>query len=112
MIEKFETVTVNKLVRTNDANGEAVITPTVWFTSVAKVDDIANLLKVQDQYRLYTSFGSLGLQYTPNTFAIAMDNSGYSFTWRGISWRIMDAVENARRSIRFLVYDATPGVTV
>ena len=111
-VVKYEQVTLNSVVRTIDVNGETSIAATPLFDTVVQIVDLKNPLKLQEHYRLYTSFAHFIANYTPALYAAAQEVSSYSFNWRNFEWRIVDAVENGTDSITFLAYDASPYVNI
>ena len=111
-IQKYEPVIVNRVARNVDAFSDNTEVLTLWFNTRGHIHDIQNPLKLKEFYRQYTSFLDITLQYTPNIYLIGQDNSAYAFNVRTKDWRVIDAVENERRSITFLCYDANKTVSV
>ena len=112
-IARFENVGVNRLTFGKSAYGEQETTQTAWFTTRARVEDVANSLKISEKYRLYQDLVEFTLNYTPNMKGIVDSQNLYSFTWRGHDWRITDCREaNDRMSITFMCYRNDPNTAV
>jgi hypothetical protein len=112
-IARFENININNLTFTKSAFGEGATTQTLWFTTRAKVADVANSLKIAEKYRLYQDMTNFTLNYTPNMKAIVDNQNLYSITWRGKDWRIDSAREtDDRMNIIFLCYRSDPVTAV
>lgn len=112
-IERFENIDVNNLTFGENGFGEQSTTKTKWFTTRAKVRDVANSLKINDKYRLYQDLVNLTLNYTPNTKQMVDRQDLYSITYRGNDWRITDVREsNDRMKVTFLCYRTDPVTAV
>ena len=113
MLKKFETVIANTVTRGSDANGDPTTTLTPFFTATAHIQDVSNSLELQDKYRLVGEYTHIILNYTPNTYSMADQQSGFAFTWRNKQWRILDGFESAdRTTIDFLCFRADPSTRV
>lgn len=112
-IVRFETVIVNTVTNGKDAYGGQTTTETIWFTTRAKVSDVKSGVHITKDNRVYNDLSRLIFNYSPNMQQVAMNQEGYSFTWRNQDWRIDDAIEaNDKMSITFLCYRNAPGVSV
>lgn len=112
-IARYENVTVNNVVNGVSDIGSQTSTITPWFTSRAKVADVANSLRIADRYRVYSDLVNLTFNYTPWLKQIVDNQNLYSITWRGFDWRITDIREsNDRMNVTLLCYRNDPGMTV
>ena len=112
-IVRYENVVVNSVTNGVNSFGEQTTTETEWFTSRARVSDVANSLRIADRYRVYSDLVNITLNYTPNTKTIVDNQNLYSFYWRNNDWRIVDCREsNNRQSVTFICYRNDPVVPV
>lgn len=112
-IARFENVTVNQLSFGQDSYGEQSTTITKKFTTRARVEDVANSLKISEKYRLYQDLVNLTLNYTPFVKDMVDNQNLYSLIWRRADWRITDCREsNDRMTVKFVCYRNDPGVAV
>lgn len=112
-ITRFEPVTVVNLIRSIDASGEASISTTDFFMTVARVRDVKNSLKLNELYRLYADYVNFQMNYTQNTRMLVEDQENYGIEWRGDLWRIIDTIESDdRMDVTLLCYYAKPGIKV
>lgn len=108
-IVRYENVVINNVTNGVNDVGDQTTTETVWFTSRALTNDVANSLRIAERYRVYSDLVSLTFNYTPNMKLIVDNQDKYSFTWRNNNWRISDCREaNDRMSITFLCYRNDP----
>ncbi len=112
-ITRFENVEINNVTNGVDSIGEYTTTITPWFTTRARVRDVANSLKIADKYRVYQDLVNLTFNYTPYMKQIVDDQDLYSITWRNQDWRITDVRESDdRMSITLLCYYNAPNTPV
>jgi hypothetical protein len=112
-IERYENIDVNNLTFGRNGFGEQSTTQAKWFTTRAKVADVANSVRISERYRLYQDLVNLKLNYTPNTKQMVDFQEAYSITWRGKDWRITDVREsNDRMHVTFLCYRTDPVTAV
>ena len=112
-ITRYENVEINNVTNGVDSIGEYTTTITPWFTTRARVRDVANSLKIADKYRVYQDLVNLTFNYTPNMKQIVDDQDLYSITWRNQDWRITDVREaDDRMSITLLCYYNAPNTPV
>lgn len=112
-IVRFETVNVNNVSISTDSVGQTVTNITLWFQTRARVLDIKNDMHINKDDRIYSDVAKFVLNNTPNTVAMATNQVGYSFGWRGDDWRISDVYEsNDKMNITFLVYRNNPTTQV
>jgi len=112
-IARFENVTINNLTFSKSAFGEQVTTQTKWFDTRARVEDVANNVKISDKYRLYQDLVNFTFNYTPNTKRIVDQQQSYSIFWRGNYYRITDVREtNDRMNVRMMCYRSDPVTAV
>jgi len=104
-IVRYENVEINNVTNGVDTIGQYTTTITPWFTTRARVRDVANSLKIADKYRVYQDLVNLTFNYTPNMKMIVDDQDLYSITWRNQDWRITDFRESDdRMNIKLLYY--------
>ena len=112
-IVRYENVVVNSVTNGVNSFGEQTTTETEWFTSRARISDVANSLRIADRYRVYSDLVHLTFNYTPNIKTIVDDQPAYSFIWRDKNWRIVDCRDSDNRMhITFLCYRNDPSTTV
>lgn len=112
-IARFENVTINTLTASKSEFGEQEITATKWFDTRARVEDIANSVKISDKYRIYSDLVSLVFNFTPNMQTIANDQYSYALIYRGKEYRITDVREsNDRMTVKFMCYRNDPVTAV
>jgi hypothetical protein len=112
-IARFENVTINNLTFSKSGFGEQVTTQTKWFDTRARVEDVANNVKISDKYRLYQDLVSFTFNYTPNTKRIVDRQQSYSIFWRGNYYRITDVREtNNRMNVKMMCYRSDPVTAV
>jgi hypothetical protein len=112
-ITRYENVEINNVTNGVDSIGEYTTTITPWFTTRARVRDVANSLKIADKYRVYQDLVNLTFNYTPYMKQIVDDQDLYSITWRDQDWRITDVREaDDRMSITLLCYYNAPNTPV
>jgi len=112
-ITRYENVEINNVTNGADSIGEYTTTITPWFTTRARVRDVANSLKIADKYRVYQDLVNLTFNYTPYMKQIVDDQDLYSITWRDQDWRITDVREaDDRMSITLLCYYNAPNTPV
>ena len=112
-IVRYENVAINNVTNGVNSVGDQTTTETVWFTSRALTNDVNNILRVSERYRVYSDIVSLTFNYTPNMKEIVDNQDAYSFTWRNRHWRISDCREsNDRMKITFICYRNDPSVPV
>jgi len=112
-IARFENVTINNLTFSKSGFGEQVTTQTKWFDTRARVEDVANNVKISDKYRLYQDLVNFTFNYTPNTKLIVDQQQSYSIFWRGNYYRITDVREtNDRMNVRMMCYRSDPVTAV
>lgn len=108
-IARFENIQVNNLTFGKSAYGEQTTTQTKWFDTRARVEDVANSVRISEKYRLYNDLVEFTLNYTPNMKSIVDNQNLYSFRWRNHDWRITDCREaNDRMSITFRCFRSDP----
>jgi hypothetical protein len=112
-IARFENITVNQLTFAKSTFGEQTTAQTLWFATRARVQSVANNVKISDKYRVYTDIVNFTLNYTPNTKSIIDNQNLYSINWRGFDWRI-DNVREAddRMTVTILCVRNDPVVAV
>jgi hypothetical protein len=112
-IARFENITVNNLTFGKSTFGEQSTTQTLWFVTRARIQSVANNVKISDKYRVYSDIVNFTLNYTPNTKAIIDNQNLYSINWRGFDWRI-DNVREAddRMTVTILCVRNDPVVAV
>jgi hypothetical protein len=93
-IARFEQITVNNLAFAKSDFGEQSTAQTVWFRTRARVQSVANSVKISEKYRLYQDVVNFILNYTPNTREMVRNQNLYSISYNGYDWRI----DNVRRS--------------
>jgi len=112
-IARYENVTVQNVTTITTNMGDQTTTLTDWFTSRARVSDVANSLRIAERYRVYGDLVNLTFNYTPNVKLIVDDQNAYAIVWRGNSWRISDCREaDDRISVTFLCYRNDPTAPV
>ena len=112
-IARFENIAINNLAFGKSDFGEQSTAQTVWFSTRARVADVANSVKIADKYRLYQDLVNFTLNYTPNMKTIVDHQQSYSITWRGNDWRITDVREsNDRMRVTFMCYRSDPVTAV
>ena len=112
-IARFENVEINNVTNGVGEFGEQTTTITPWFTTRARVADVANSLRIAERYRVYSDLVNLTFNYTPNMKEIVDFQNLYSVTWRGHDWRITDVREsNDRMTINLLCYRNDPTTPV
>lgn len=112
-IARFENIDVNNLTFGENSFGEQTTTQTKWFTTRARVSDVANSVRISEKYRVYQDLVNFILNYTPNMKQMVDHQNLYSITWRGNDWRITDVREsNDRMTVLFLCYRTDPNTAV
>jgi len=112
-IARFENVSVNNLTFGKSTFGEQSTTQTLWFVTRARVNSVANYVKIADKYRVYADVVEFTLNYTPNTRSIVNNQNLYSITWRGFDWRVNDVRESDdRMNVKFTCVRNDPVVAV
>lgn len=112
-IARFENLDINQVSNSIDDIGQQTTSWTKWFTTRARVTDVANSLRIADRYRVYSDLVNFTLNYTPNIKQIVDDQNLYSITWRGREWRITDVREaNDRMTVLLLCYRNDPTTPV
>lgn len=113
MVKRYENITVNNVVNSQNELGEYTTTLTKWFETRGLVHDLANSLRISERYRVYSDLMNITVNYTPNTRQIVDNQDDYSFFWRGNDWRITDCREhNDRQYITFICYRNDPTTPV
>lgn len=112
-IARFENITINNLTFGKSAFGEQSTTQTLWFATRARVQSVANSVKISDKYRVYSDIVNFTLNYTPNTKEMVNNQNLYSINWRGFDWRI-DSVRESddRMTVMILCVRNDPVVAV
>jgi hypothetical protein len=112
-IARFENIDVNNLTFGENSFGEQTTTQTKWFTTRARVSDVANSVRISEKYRVYQDLVNFILNYTPNMKQIVDSQNLFSITWRGNDWRITDVREsNDRMTVLLLCYRTDPNTAV
>jgi hypothetical protein len=112
-IARFENININNLTFTKSDFGESATVQALWFSTRARVHDVANSLKIADKYRLYQDMTNFTLNYTPNMKTIVDNQNLYSITWRGKDWRIDNVRESDdRMNVTFMCYRSDPVTAV
>jgi len=112
-IARFEDVAVYNLTFSKSDFGEQATTQTEWFKTRARVEDVANNVKIADKYRLYQDLVNFTFNYTPNTKRIVDFQQSYSIFWRGNFYRITDVREtNNRMNVKMMCYRSDPVTAV
>ena len=112
-IARFENVGINNVTNGVDTVGQYTTTITPWFTTRARVADVANSLRIAEKYRAYQELVNFTFNYTPNMKRIVDNQNLYSVTWRNQEWRITDVREsNDRMSITLLCFYNDPNTPV
>lgn len=112
-IARFENIKINNLTFAKSSFGEQSTTQTLWFETRARVESVANSLKIADKYRLYQDMVNLTLNYTPNMRTIVENQHLYSINYRGQDWRIDNVREsNDRMNVIFMCYRSDPVTAV
>lgn len=112
-IARFENITVNNLTFGQSDFGEQSTTQTKWFDTRARVQSVANSLKIAEKYRLYQDLVDFTLNYTPNTKTMVNNQNLYSITWRGNDWRIDNIRESDdRMTVKIMCYRTDPVTAV
>lgn len=112
-IARFENVAINTVTNGVDTVGQYTTTITPWFTTRARVSDVANSLRIAEKYRAYQELVNLTFNYTPNMKMVVNNQNLYNVTWRNLEWRITDAKEsNDRMSITLLCFYNDPNTPV
>ena len=102
-IARFENISVNNLSFGLSAFGEQSTTQTLWFQTRARVHSVANHVRINDKYRVYSDVVNFTLNYTPNLKTIIDNQNAYSITWRGFDWRIDNVREADDRMTAMLL---------
>jgi hypothetical protein len=112
-IARFENIAVNTLSFGKSDFGEQSTTQTLWFRTRARVQSVANHVKIADKYRVYSDIVEMTLNYTPNLKTIIDNQPAYSITWRGFDWRIDNVREaNDRMTAHLMCVRNDPVVAV
>jgi len=112
-IARFEDVAVYNLTFSKSDFGEQATTQTEWFKTRARVEDVANNVKISDKYRMYQDLVNFTFNYTPNTKQIVNRQDLYSIFWRGNYYRITDVREtNNRMNVKMMCYRSDPVTAV
>ena len=112
-IARFEQITVNNLAFAKSDFGEQSTTQSTWFRTRARVQSVANSLKISEKYRLYQDVVNFILNYTPNTREMVRNQNLYSITYNGYDWRIDNVREsNDRMTVVILAYRTDPVTAV
>lgn len=102
-IARFENISVNNLSFGLSAFGEQSTTQTLWFQTRARVHSVANHVRINEKYRVYSDVVNFTLNYTPNLKTIIDNQNAYSITWRGFDWRIDNVRESDDRMTAMLL---------
>ncbi|CAB4165225.1 hypothetical protein UFOVP815_25 [uncultured Caudovirales phage] len=102
-IARFENIDVNTLSFGASTFGEQSTSQTKWFTTRARVQSVANHVKISEKYRVYSDVVNFTLNYTPNLKTIIDNQNAYSITWRSFSWRIDNVRESDDRMTAMLL---------
>lgn len=102
-IARFENISVNNLSFGLSAFGEQSTTQTLWFQTRARVHSVANHVRINEKYRVYSDVVNFTLNYTPNLKTIIDNQNAYSITWRGFDWRIDNVREADDRMTAMLL---------
>jgi len=102
-IARFEQITVNNLAFAKSSFGEQTTAQTVWFKTRARVQSVANSLKISEKYRLYQDVVNFILNYTPNTREMVRNQNLYSINYNGYDWRIDNVREADDRMTAMLM---------
>lgn len=102
-IARFENISVNNLSFGRSAFGEQSTTQSLWFQTRARVHSVANHVRINDKYRVYSDVVNFTLNYTPNLKTIIDNQNAYSITWRGFDWRIDNVREADDRMTAMLL---------
>lgn len=112
-IARFENIDVNNLTFDENSFGEQTTTQEKWFTTRARVSDVANSVRISEKYRVYQDLVNFILNYTPNMKQVVDHQNLFSITWRGHDWRITDVREsNDRMTVLLLCYRTDPNAAV
>ena len=112
-IARFEQITVNNLAFAKSDFGEQNTAQTPWFRTRARVQSVANSLKISEKYRLYQDVVNFSLNYTPNTREIIRNQNLYSVSYNGYDWRIDNVRESDdRMTVIILAYRTDPVTAV
>lgn len=112
-IARFENIDVNNLTFSENSFGEQTTTQAKWFTTRARVSDVANSVRISEKYRVYQDLVNFVLNYTPNMKQIVDSQNLFSITWRDNDWRITDVREsNDRMTVMLLCYRTDPTTAV
>lgn len=112
-IARFEQITVNNLAFAKSDFGEQNTAQTPWFRTRARVQSVANSLKISEKYRLYQDVVNFILNYTPNTREIIRNQNLYSVSYNGYDWRIDNVRESDdRMTVIILAYRTDPVTAV
>lgn len=112
-IARYENFTVQSLITTTDSFGQQVVTPTKWFETRGRVQDVRNSLQITKDDRVYTDLVKITVNYTPWTKEIVDNQNLYAINWRNAEWRITDIVEsNDRMNVTLFCYRNDPVVSV
>lgn len=112
-IARFEQITIKNLTFGKSDFGEQSTTQTVWFKTRARVQSVANSLKISEKYRLYQDVVNFVLNYTPNTRQMVINQNLYSINYNGFDWRIDNVRESDdRMTVIILAYRTDPVTAV
>lgn len=112
-IARFEQITVNNLAFAKSDFGEQNTAQTPWFRTRARVQSVANSLKISEKYRLYQDVVNFILNYTPNTREMVRNQNLYSVSYNGFDWRIDNVRESDdRMTVIVLAYRTDPVTAV
>ena len=102
-IARFENITVNTLSFGASAFGEQSTTKTLWFATRARVQSVANSVRISDKYRVYSDIVGFTLNYTPNTKEIINNQNLYYINWKNVDWRIDNVRESDDRMTVYIL---------
>ena len=112
-IARFENILVNNLGFSQSSFGEQTTSITLWFKTRARVHSVANHVKINEKYRVYSDVVEFTLNYTPNTKTIVDNQNAYSINWRNFDWRIDNVRESDdRMTVKFLCVRNDPVAAV
>jgi len=112
-IARFEQITVKNLAFAKTDFGEQTTAQTEWFKTRARVQSVANSLKISEKYRLYQDVVNFILNYTPNTRTMVRNQNLYSINYNGYDWRIDNIRESDdKMTVVILAYRNDPVTAV
>lgn len=96
-ITRYETVTFKTVTQSVDTFGQYTTSMTPWFTCRALVSNVGNNLRISERYRSYHNMLNMTLNYSPNVRTIADTQHAYTVEYRGLDYRIDNAMESKDR---------------